>query len=181
MSTSFELSSSIELSASGKSLEIFPIAIGQYDNHEPLDVETHVAQVVNLLADFGAYEVPWLAAGPDRGADAVNARLRAWARPSTPRNSILYWVGHGWSRGRKVSLAHARSPATVAGAGLSPEALAEALLDRQAGSDGEWTVVVIDTCWSSRFIDRVNAILADDEGLANGVLLIGSSGDGATT
>ena len=62
-------------------LEVFPIALGKYDHHEDLDVEAEVTKIAAILADFGGYEVPWLAAMADRGADTVNARLRAWSRP----------------------------------------------------------------------------------------------------
>lgn len=168
-------------SAGGIPLQIVPVAIGDYDHHPALAVEPEVSKLATLLTDFGAEVVPWLAAMADRGADAVNARLRAWSRSPEQANSILYWVGHGWNRGRRAALAHARSPAAVAAGGVSPEAFAEALLDRQAQAIGNWTVVVIDACWSSRFVDRVNAALSDDEEAVGDVLLVGTSGSGATT
>jgi hypothetical protein len=39
--------------------------------------------------------------------------------------------------------------------------------------------VIIETCWSSRFVDKVNALLAEGLGDADGLMLIGVSGDGA--
>lgn len=162
-------------------LEIFPIGIGIYDHHEHLDVDQAVRDLVEILTEFKATERKWPASMADRGADAVDARLRAWARPAVNANSLLYWVGHGWSDGLEVSLAHARSPAAVHTSGLTPDALAEPIRSRQSLTDDHWAIVVIDTCWSARFVDKVNAYLADGPVGADAVLLVGIAGDGATS
>lgn len=162
-------------------VEVFPVAIGLYDHHEALDVAAEVRRVVELLEDVGGYEVPWLTNMADRGADAVNARLSVWSNPSAPVDTVLYWVGHGWSDGQDASLAHARSPAAVRTLGVIPAQLSEPVRTRQITAVGRWAIVVADTCWSSRFIDLVQAQLAADAHGADAVMLVGVSGDGATS
>ena len=162
-------------------IEVFPIGIGTYDNHRALDVAPEIARVTELLSECGAKEVPWMAPETERGADAVNARLQSWARPDVPRGSLLYWVGHGWSDGDAVALAHARSLTAVRTSGVLPAQLAEPVRARQINSGGKWAIVIIDTCWSSRFVDKLNAELADGPVGADGVLLVGVSGDGAAS
>lgn len=63
---------------------------------------------------------------------------------------------------------------------MTPAQLAEAVRARHATADDQWTMVVVDTCWSSRFVDRLNAELASGVLGADRVLLIGVSGDGST-
>lgn len=161
-------------------VEVFPMAVGSYDAHEPLPVDPEVRAVMSAMADFNAVEVPWTVSMHDRGGDGVDERLRDWSEPARPTDTILYWVGHGWSDGLDVSLAHARSPAAVRTSGVLPQRMAEALRARQATSEGHWALVVIETCWSSRFVDRVNAFLSEGPMGADGVLLVGVSGDGGT-
>jgi hypothetical protein len=72
-------------------------------------VDAEVARVVELLADFGAEPQPWHTPMADRGADAVDSRLHAWASRDTGHDSILYWVGHGAFEGESIGLLHARS------------------------------------------------------------------------
>ena len=164
-----------------RALEIFPIAIGAYDHHEQLDVDVEVQRVVDLLSEFGASENPWPVAMPDRGADAVDARLHAWSRPSRPMDSLLYWIGHGWSDGFDVALAHARSPVSVRTSGLLPVHLAEPVRARQSAANGTWSIVVVDACWSAAFVDKINAQLAAGPVGADAVLLVGTSSSGATS
>jgi hypothetical protein len=144
-----------------------------YAHHDDLEVEAAVAQVVELLAEFGAREVPWETPMAARDGNAVDARLQAWAQPVTPANSVLYWVGHGWSDGSQVTLAHCLSPPAVRVYGVPPDKLAEPVRSRQATADGRWVIVIIDACWSKDFVDRVSADLDVD-----GLLLIGAAGDG---
>jgi WD40 repeat protein len=162
-------------------LEIFPVGIGIYDFHKHLDVDQSVRDLVDILREFSATEKTWPTPMADRGADAVDARLRAWGRPAAHADSVLYWVGHGWSDGFDVSLAHARSPAAVHTSGLTPGGLAEPIRSRQSLTADRWAVVVVDTCWSARFVDKVNAFLAEGPVGADAVLLVGTSGDGATS
>lgn len=171
------------LSPSGQfdddSIELFPIAISIYEQHTPLPVEDEVEAVRLALVQFGAVEIPWKAPQASRGADAVSIRLQQWAYPKKPSNTILYWVGHGWSDGLDVALAHARSPQTVRIFGVTPAQVAESVRTRQSIAEGRWAVIIIETCWSSRFVDKVNALLAEGPIGADAVLLVGVSGDGA--
>ena len=41
-------------------VEIFPVGIGEYDHHPPLDVEAQIERLAAILADFGAVITrPW--------------------------------------------------------------------------------------------------------------------------
>jgi hypothetical protein len=160
--------------------ELFPVPLGAYDFHPSLEVGTQVDRLTALLAEVGGYAVPWPTPMGDRGADEVNARLLAWAKPDQPGDTLLYWVGHGWSDGRDASLAHARSPVAVRAMGVLPFQLSDAICSRQATADSRWAIVAIDTCWSSRFVDLIDAAIATDAHGADAVLLVGVSGDGAT-
>lgn len=187
-------------------IHIYPMAFGFY--HDPglanLDVEPEVGRVVDLLSSFGAELVPWSAPAPSRGADAVQERLHQWhpAQPTewdsstdepgsganavrSPRGSVLYWVGHGWSDGRRHALAHARSPVVVGSAGVQPEQLAHAIAARQArradDDDGSgWVIVIIDTCKSVQIVDALIQALIDFKSPPR-VLLVGVSPEGATS
>ncbi|WP_436535217.1 nSTAND1 domain-containing NTPase [Actinoplanes sp. HUAS TT8] len=160
--------------------ELFPVVVGAYEDHPALAVEPELATVAALFAEFGAETEPWAVPMDERGGDAVDRRLRDWSRPGEPADSVLYWLGHGWSDGFDVALAHARSPAAVRTSGLLPAQLAEAIRARQATAGDHWAIVVVDTCWSSRFVDKLNAELASGLLGADRVLLVGVSGDGST-
>jgi hypothetical protein len=111
-------------------LVVFPVPIGHYVHHPPLDVDAEVARVVDLFAEFGGREEPWAVAMADRGGDSVAERLRCWSG-APEGNTVLYWVGHGWSDTRTASLAHARSPRAVAEDGVTPAALARRIAERR--------------------------------------------------
>jgi hypothetical protein len=156
-------------------IEIFPISIGIYRNHEPLDVETQATRLVEIFRDFDVYETPWPVEMAERNGGAVDDRLQHWADPpSGSTNSVLYWVGHCWSDGTQVALAHSHSPTAVRVYGILPDKIAEPIRSRQATADGRWAIVIIDTCWSKEFADQVTADLDVD-----GVLVIGVAGGGA--
>lgn len=101
-------------------MQFFPVAIGHYANFPDLDVEKQAGRVLDLLAPFGARHDQWAAPPLELGAAAVERRLLEWSQTGSttdgPRNSVLYWVGHGWSDGIRASLAHADSPARVGAA-----------------------------------------------------------------
>lgn len=160
-------------------VDVFPVVIDEYDHHEPLEAKGEAQALAVMLADFGGVEMPWATPSSDRGGDAVAGRLLEWAYPIDPSNTILYWVSHGWSDGLDVALAHARSPRSVRVFGVLPHQLAESVRTRQTTSDGRWAMVIIETCWSSKFVDKVNAMLADGPVGADAVMLVGVSGDGA--
>ncbi len=166
-------------------VEVFPVAIGHYTDPGMADlggVEARVGRLVDLLAVFGGRHRPWAQPARERGASAVQRRLRDWSRPpaaatdtgrraglglSPPPGSVLYWVGHGWSDGFRAVLAHAESPATVGGWGLEPQQLAQAIRARQAAipagwqgaGAGGWALVVLDTSHATQVADAVMAAL----------------------
>ncbi len=166
-------------------LEIFPVDIGHYADpgFPDLDAQARAGRLVDVLAAFGAEHRPWRHPGRQRGADAVQRRLRDWSlsgvpapgaafgpgsRASAPAgSSVLYWVGHGWSDGSRATLAHAESPAVVGGSGVEPLQLAQAIRARQAGTraaercdeSAGWALVVIDSCHSTQVADAVMAVL----------------------
>src|SRR5271167_2066934 len=84
-------------------VHVFPVAIGRYTNFPDLDAEAQAGRLLDLLAPFGARHHEWAAPTLERGAGAVERRLREWAEAGgaadTPNNTVLYWVGHGWSDG----------------------------------------------------------------------------------
>jgi len=100
-------------------LDIFPVAIGHYSDAElaSLDVGTRVGRLVDMLAPFGGQHRPWRHPARDRGADAVQRRLREWVSPllaepsgqvdqqanPSAGSTVLYWAGHGWSDGTRAA------------------------------------------------------------------------------
>jgi hypothetical protein len=144
-----------------------------------LDVDAEVARVVELFAEFGGREVPWAVAMPDRGGDPVAERLRCWSG-APDANTVLYWVGHGWSDTRTASLAHARSPRAVAETGVTPAALAQHIAEREGAGSNGWAIVIVDACRSARFVELLNAEVDHRQGPRR-LLLVGVSGEGATT
>ena len=163
-------------------VELFPVAIGVYDNHPHLDVDREVTRLAEVVADLGAQVVrPWDTPMADRGSDAVTARLLDWAAHSGGP-TVLYWLGHGWSNVTSAALAHARSPAAVNTDGISPEQLADKIVRwgaEQADRPG-WLLVVIDACQSARFAELLAAALDNLQGPRR-VAVLGTSGSGATT
>ena len=93
---------------------------------------------------------------------------------------MLYWVGHGWSDTRTASLAHARSPRAVAEYGVTPAALARRIAEREGAGSYGWAIVIVDACRSARFVELLNAEVDDHQGPRR-LLLVGVSGEGATT
>lgn len=162
--------------------ELFPVEIGLYLRPElpDLQVEAEVGRVLELLADFEPAYHRWPGRSDQRDATAVQQRLLTWAQPAQPGNSLLYWVGHGWSDDDAAALAHSASPPEVRTFGVNPEQLADAVISRQLTADGAWAIVVIDACRSARFIELVASILFRAVTPVERVLLVGVSADGAT-
>jgi hypothetical protein len=185
-------------------VDVFPVAIGCYADAGlgDLDVETPVGRLVDLLAPFGGRCRPWRHPARDRGADAVQRRLREWPGPQpvmagpgelddrgvnpSAGSSVLYWAGHGWSDGIRTALAHARSPAVVGGSGLEPQQLAQAIRARQAaaverleaGGAGGWAMVIVETGHAVQIADAVMAAL-HGPGAPARLLLVAVPGDSA--
>jgi hypothetical protein len=185
-------------------VDVFPVAIGYYADADlaDLDVEAPVERLVYLLAPFGGRHRPWRHPARDRGADAVQRRLREWSGSQPPVGganelegsaadpptgcSVLYWAGHGWSDGTRTALAHAQSPAEVSGSGLEPQQLAQAIRARQAaagaqervGDAGGWAMVIVETSHAVQIADAVMAALLGPDAPAR-LLLVAVPGDGA--
>ncbi|WP_288047882.1 hypothetical protein [Nocardia sp.] len=140
-------------------LELFPVAIGTYTDErlEDLEVDTEVAEIAAALAAFEVHRIDWDTPAGKRSFDAVNTRLNQWAKSTRPQ-TILYWVGHGWSNAQDVALAHADSPVAVRSQGVSAKRIADAIVTRagQPGGDDAdrvpWMIVVIDACQSAAFV-----------------------------
>jgi WD40 repeat protein len=163
-------------------MELFPIAIGRYrdDGFEDLDVEEQVGRLVDILAPFGGRLNRWACPSGHRDGTAVEVRLREFERLDPDSDTVLYWVGHGWSDDVTAALAHQMSPADVRTYGVSPEQLAEPVRARQVAVDERWAIVIIDACRSDRFVELLSAELAQ-RGAPDRVLLIGTSAGGAAS
>ncbi|NNJ08374.1 ATP-binding protein [Streptomyces sp. PKU-MA01144] len=166
----------------GRPLQFFPVDIGHYRHHACLDARAEVDALADLLAPFGAETNTWdVEDEQEKGADAVEQRLRAWSQPQTSGDTFLYWVGHGESDGQSALLAHAYSPRPLTSGGVTPEALLQYLAARQANrrARGSWAIVVIDACRSARFVELLSArALSDSSGGPRNVLLVSTSEDG---
>ncbi|MGE7384895.1 AAA family ATPase [Streptomyces sp. NPDC004126] len=159
----------------------FPVDIGRYRHHAPLDTDTEVAGVAALLAPFGARPEPWTADPEERGADAVDDRLEHWSVRAPAGDTVLYWVGHGSADGASTALlAHSRSPNPLTRNGVTPQDLLHHVRTRQLSEGAGWAVVVIDTCDSRRFIELMSAQATTDADVG-GFLLVATSQDGAAT
>ncbi|MEU3855203.1 ATP-binding protein [Streptomyces sp. NPDC029554] len=167
----------------GRPLQYFPVDIGRYRHHAPLNTRAEVDGIADLLAPFGAETEIWdIDDELDKGADAVEQRLRTWSEPRIPANTFLYWVSHGESDGQSALLAHALSPRPLTAGGLTPETVVQYLAARQAHrhASGSWAIVVIDACRSARFVQLMSARAHNDSsGGPRNVLLVSTSGDGA--
>ncbi|WP_405816109.1 hypothetical protein [Streptomyces sp. NBC_00040] len=114
---------------------------------------------------------------------AVQRRLTEWAKPAGPRNTVLHWVGHGWSNDVRASMAYSESDAAVDGSGLTPEHLANIIRKREQSEKAgdSWAMVLIDGCRSARFAEFVHSsLLRDDPHATERVLLLGVSREGET-
>ncbi|RZU15992.1 WD40 repeat protein [Kribbella rubisoli] len=168
------------MTGDGPRVEIFGIGIGAYTDpaHLPLSVDQELQAISQVLADFGAVENPWTA--PDfRGSDAVFERLRAWRQSPEPR-TFLCWIGHGITDQDRAALLHSMSEKDRWAGCFTPENLVEFIVEKDLGAtDHEWSVVVIDACGSSTFVKELGA-LVDKRSDERRMLLIGTSGDGAS-
>jgi WD40 repeat protein/ABC-type hemin transport system ATPase subunit len=138
--------------------------------------------VTRLLEPFGIDVADWTAPMGKRTVSAVMERLQEWQVPG-PTPTILYWVGHGWSNNKKAFLACQDSPLRVGDAGIETYYLADRIEARQAGyrSGPTWSVVIVDTCKSNRFVRLVNSHLSESTSDVKNVMLVGVSAEGGTT
>ncbi|MEU8604730.1 AAA family ATPase [Streptomyces parvulus] len=172
--------------------EIVSIPLGHYDHHPLLcgsstdgsdGVDGEASAVAAALEEFGGQRVPWDVAPLNRDRVAVTQRLARWAAPDRPRNTVLHWVGHGWSNDYRASLALQDSQNPVDATGLTPDVLAGYIRTREAcGASGDsWATILIDGCRSARFAELLHAaLLRDDPHAPKRVLLFGVSREGET-
>jgi WD40 repeat protein len=168
---------------SGHDLHFFPVAFGEYEHFDPLNVDDEVAAVGAALAEFGGVQVPWRVPMRDRDTTAVAHRLEAWSQPKFEADTFLYWLGHGWSNSEHVGLAEARSVKNSHAMWIQPTQLAQAIADRQAHRDAgqSFAIVVIDACRSAQFVRLLNHEIDKFPGGPRRILLVGVSANAATT
>ncbi|MEU4655868.1 hypothetical protein AB0G32_18305 [Streptomyces sp. NPDC023723] len=162
-------------------LQFFPIGIGVYLHHPGLETDPEIEGIEALLKPFGSQTEPWPVSPEDRGVEAVTTRLTTWSAPRDIGDTVLYWVGHGFSDGGPTSLlAHAHSPKLVAPDGIDPPTLLRHLKARQGRNGAGWAIVIIDACTSGRFVELLTGDAYRDGDVHN-FLLVATSKDGSTT
>jgi WD40 repeat protein len=169
------------LMAQETALEIFPVAIGSYRHYDDLKVGPEVEKVADALDEFGGQLVSWGEWTEERDEPAITKRMDEWAQAATG-NTFLYWVGHGWASGERAVLIRSDSPGQPADQeGIVPAQLADWIDQRERHNlDSDiWSIVVVDTCRSAQFVERLNAELDKRQG-SRRLLLIGVSGAGST-
>ncbi|GAA3501621.1 hypothetical protein GCM10019016_087280 [Streptomyces prasinosporus] len=132
--------------------------------------------VAALLDEWGGEHRVWQ--GEDRTMAATLARLREWSDAEPPRNSMLFWFGHGESNQDDALLG-------VRGAGtdgeddsISPEELGKHLVRnfRHRAFEDCWAVVVVEACGAARFVEQLLAYVLRQRAAVR-LLLIGSGED----
>ncbi|WP_378739061.1 WD40 repeat domain-containing protein [Nocardia brasiliensis] len=169
------------------SVELFPIAIGEFDadRYPRIDgIEANLAAITETFSDFECHLVEWprtapsccrhapaeqiqeCSACPDRKGDHyrnhddVDSRLRQWADRDSATRSILYWVGHGSSDDEHPTLIHSRtSPQYADTEGIRPERIADAIAGRFVSSPRPWVIVMIEACRSMQFVSLLQNAL----------------------
>ncbi|TDU83994.1 WD40 repeat protein [Kribbella voronezhensis] len=166
----------------GNALEVWSIGIGKYRDKslERLAVTKEIRKIVKALADFGAVDVPWAAPMRERTSDAVHDRLKGWSR-SGGSQSVVCWIGHGFTTEEQSVLAHAGSSAGSFAGCFTPQQLVEYIIDKEDESDDDqWILFVVDACGSATFIQELN-YRVDQAAGPRRLLLLGTSGPGAAT
>ncbi|MFG3498935.1 hypothetical protein [Streptomyces sp. NPDC047928] len=160
--------------------DVYTVPLGEYLSEEKIAADEEAHAIGAILEPLGGALVPWEVKPEERDLSRVVTRLREWSTPAVLRSSLLLWVGHGWSNGRKAAL-YVRGHATdTEDTDLLPEVFAHHVTEarRQRSSDGLWDVVVVEACGAERFVRRALADLSNGEEVAaRGLLLIGSGRD----
>jgi hypothetical protein len=152
-----------------RELRVLPIAIGTYQDagYPDLAADDEAAAVVGLLDDFRPQLVPWDVPADQRALDSVTTRLAAWSGDDSNVDTILYWVGHGWSTDTAAGLATFPSPHGRPAFSITPADLAEQLSEHEGRHPESWTIAIFDACHSKRFAELLNLHLyADPPGAA---------------
>ncbi|MFG3522444.1 hypothetical protein ACGF5S_19425 [Nocardia nova] len=189
------------------SVELFPIAIGEFDSAEweRIDgIDANLAGFLDAFDGFVCHVVEWQRTAPRccgkaptgqellcsscsgrksdhyRGHDDVSARLRQWSDGDPSTRSILYWIGHGWSDENQATLIHSKTSPEHAGTeGIRPERIAEAIRSRFAVSPQPWVVVMIEACQAARFVRLLQNALNESEYEGMYLLVSPASDNGA--
>jgi len=156
--------------------DLVPVVFEAYRPRLPMPgAEAEAEAIADALADFRARPVLW-ESGP-RNYPATTVRLRDWEQRAS-RNSMLLWIGHGFSRQDEGSLYVPGEPRPDGlpemDDELGPAAFADHLI-RQAGHrqvSGSWAIVVIEACGAGRYVDLVHQHL-NARNRTEGLLLVG--------
>lgn len=159
-----------------------PVPIGRYRTtaFPDLDADEQASRIAELAEGIGGLEEPWTEPGL-RDRSAVDGRLGSWARPPSPRSSLLYWAGHGQALGPKAWLATADSPDPMTEGAVNPESFAEYVISewrRRSADEEAWALVVIEACGAKRFVEAMLSCLYA-EGSMDRLAVIGVAGYGA--
>lgn len=175
-------SSSSWSATASEGFDVVCIPIGEYlhsEDHPPLPADEEAELLVELLSELGGKPDPWQLTGESRDGTAVNARLAHWSQVEWARNSMLLWVGHGESAGRKASLAAYDSRP---GTGVTPEDFAHQIAQEWGfrwADAGAWTIVVIEACGARAFVQLLDSALKAEGRAPERLALVGSGSDGA--
>ncbi|MFF3959698.1 AAA family ATPase [Streptomyces sp. NPDC001890] len=160
--------------------DVYTVPLGEYLSEEKVAADEEACAIGAILEPLGGALVPWEVKPKERDLGRVFTRLRGWSTPVELRNSLLLWVGHGWSNGRKAALYVRGHDPDTDDAELPPEAFAIHVAEarRQRSSDGLWDIVVVEACGAGLFVRKALSCLSDgEESATRGLLLVGSGRD----
>lgn len=160
--------------------DVHTVPLGKYLCQETVAADEEADAIAAVLKSFGGALVPWDVKPEERHLGRVHTRLTTWAAPDELRNSLLLWVGHGWSNGRDAALYVRGQEPDTKDAELHPSVFATHVAEarRQRSSEDLWDIVVVEACGAGLFVRKALAELAHGEETATrGLLLIGSGRD----
>lgn len=165
-------------------VQLFVMDFGRFkksDVYPDLPVGAEVDRMSTILSRLGASRgASWATPMEERSSEAVVDRLSTWAESPTSL-TVLYWLGHGWSNGKKTALVHWSTPKYAPTNGVTPDALATQILawaQRSPAPPG--IVVVIDACKSGQFAKELYQLL-DNGDIGIPMLIVGTSTVGSIT
>jgi hypothetical protein len=130
---------------------LFPVAFAYRENagYESIDIETALRQDAEMFAGLGLTESGWDVSATDRDFAATRTRLSKVAEHTA--DCVLYWLGHGTGDDVEARLPTTEADSTKRSDGYSPSAMGDWVVERERFADGNWAVVVVNTCWSGVF------------------------------
>jgi hypothetical protein len=165
-------------------LQFFPVAFGHYSQHPHLAADEEAEHILDLLKDFAPRPVPWAVPTDQRTMDPLHQRMKAWMEPELPADTILYWVGHGWSGGNDdgATLAHADSPDPPSINAVTPQEVVKWVARREKNrlTGDTWALVVIEACCSGRFVELTESAIKRFADGPRRVALIGVTDNSST-